>query len=581
MKFIATLKRFMLAVLAVCVIGTSGHAQGLVYGSTPALPRHYINTHPSAQPSNGTVWHVHNGGNLQAVIDSAAAGDKILIDTNAVVSCVCTLPAKVGADSLHWITIATNGVTTVEGTRMDTAQARTMKLATWKNNSRFSEYGITADSNAAFYRISGLILADTTINADSLFYGQVNLQPTTHHIYFDHVYLHGDCTGTQALLKGVGTDGAWEAITDSWLSCITDGPNGTGGHGFQTQTVAGYHGPGPYKIVNNYLESSGENVMFGGADDPSEPVGQNPSDIEIRRNHFKKNLAWIGIHNVDNLFELKNGQRVLIEGNIFENEWTGEQHCAILMQSGSQQGITPWTQVTDVTFRYNHIFNAPCAFGFAAHIRSGPLVGYTEVYNDRPESRVLVENNVFDQIGVDPAGLGAYFTGDLNGAVRDFVFRHNDVIRNDTAYQSAFQLDTAGVAGSVVPSSGLPKGLKINDNVYTMGYYGFATCPEAFQSPGTASLNACASTDSTVAHTAWQVTGNLFFYLPFAPPCTSWGCTTAYPPGNQFPALSTVGFNNYAGGDYTLTTNWRSITTDGLQPGANIAKLNSMLVGVP
>ena len=27
-----------------------------------------------------------------------------------------------------------------------------------------------------------------------------------------------------------------------------------------------YNGPGPYKIANNYLEGSGENVVIGGAD---------------------------------------------------------------------------------------------------------------------------------------------------------------------------------------------------------------------------------------------------------------------------------------------------------------------------
>ena len=62
--------------------------------------------------------------------------------------------------------------------------------------------------------------------------------------------------------------------------------------------------------------------MFGGA-----AGSQVPADIEIRRNHMFKPLTWqpgrpefIGRKFiVKNLFELKNGERVLVEGNLMEN----------------------------------------------------------------------------------------------------------------------------------------------------------------------------------------------------------------------------------------------------------------------
>ena len=38
------------------------------------------------------------------------------------------------------------------------------------------------------------------------------------------------------------------------------------GVGQDTQAIAGWNGPGPFTIDNNYLEGAGENVMFGGAD---------------------------------------------------------------------------------------------------------------------------------------------------------------------------------------------------------------------------------------------------------------------------------------------------------------------------
>src|SRR5690606_23447694 len=93
--------------------------------------------------------------------------------------------------------------------------------------------------------------------------------------------------------------------------------------GNDSQAIAGWNGPGPFKIVNNYLEGAGENIMFGGATPRIE--GLVPADIVIRGNHFHKPLRWrIGDPSyegipwsVKNLFELKNARRVVIDGNIF------------------------------------------------------------------------------------------------------------------------------------------------------------------------------------------------------------------------------------------------------------------------
>ena len=46
----------------------------------------------------------------------------------------------------------------------------------------------------------------------------------------------------------------------------------------------------------------------------------------FRGNHVFKPLSWVGAgYNVKNLFELKNGARVLVEGTIFENNWADGQ----------------------------------------------------------------------------------------------------------------------------------------------------------------------------------------------------------------------------------------------------------------
>src|SRR5438034_10311478 len=102
------------------------------------------------------------------------------------------------------------------------------------------------------------------------------------------------------------------AIVDSYLSNFHSA-------GSDSQAAIAWNTPGPLKLVNNYLEAAGENVMFGGA--PSAVAGYVPSDIEIRHNFFDKPLSWrpgdpayTGVPwVVKNLLEFKDAQPVLIE----------------------------------------------------------------------------------------------------------------------------------------------------------------------------------------------------------------------------------------------------------------------------
>jgi hypothetical protein len=135
---------------------------------------------------------------------------------------------------------------------------------------------------------------------------------------------------------------------------------------------------GPYKIVNNFLESAGENILFGGGHST-----MTPADIEIRRNHMFKPLTWkqgnpgfVGGRDgnpfiVKNLFELKNAQRVLFEANVLENTWGGftQKGFAILLtpknQGGKKGNLCPKCQVTDVTIRYSWIAHMGSGFQIA------------------------------------------------------------------------------------------------------------------------------------------------------------------------------------------------------------------------
>src|SRR5262249_29846748 len=180
------------------------------------------------------------------------------------------------------------------------------------------------------------------------------------------------------------------AVVDSYLSDFK-------AVGADSQAVAGWNGSGPFKILNNYLEGAGENLMFGGAD-PSVP-GLVPSDIEIRRNHLAKPLAWkMGdpayggtAWTVKNLFELKSARRVGIEGNLFERNWAHVQNgFAILFTVRNQDGQAPWSVVEDVTFVNNVV----------RHTGSGVnVLGHDDVRPSQQTKRLLIRNNLFEDVG--------------------------------------------------------------------------------------------------------------------------------------------------------------------------------------
>src|SRR4029434_11015360 len=105
-----------------------------------------------------------------------------------------------------------------------------------------------------------------------------------------------------------------------------------------SQAIASWNGPGPYTIENNFLEAAGENILFGGGD-PAIP-NLVASDISIRFNYITKRTSWRGSSwTVKNLIELKNAQRVVIDGNVVEYCWEAAQSgYAIVFTPRNQDG---------------------------------------------------------------------------------------------------------------------------------------------------------------------------------------------------------------------------------------------------
>jgi hypothetical protein len=434
--FVARTAAFLLAGFLVATIGSQAGAPVSV---APEIPRARVDT--SVVPVSERVLSVPAGGDLQAALDAAQPGDVISLDVTATYEGPFMLPRKTGEG---WIIIrggTPNGVPP-PGVRVKPSQSTAMP--------RLRASGgpvVTTARGAHHYRLVGLDIAPTpnTFIHDLVELGsgrESSEADLPHHLIIDRCYIHGD--PIKGSRRGIALNARESAVIDSYLADFKE-------VGADSQALAGWNGPGPFKIVNNYLEGAGENLMFGGADPTI--VNLVPSDIEIRGNQFAKPLSWrvghrtyTGTHwSVKNLLELKNAQRILIDGNVFEYSWADAQvGYAVLFTVRNQNGKAPWSVVQDVTFTNNLVRHT--ASGLTMH-------GFDNYHPSQWTKRVLIANNLFDDVsGVTWGGEGKLFqilrgpsavvidhntgihTGNIITAegepAMDFVFTHNIAIHN-------------------------------------------------------------------------------------------------------------------------------------------------------
>lgn len=466
---------------------------------------------------------VGNGGNFQAALNSARPGDTIVLAAGATYRGTFTLPVKTGDG---WITIESSDMSRVpaKNTRITRAAASSLPKIVCSQCT-----AIQAVAGAHHYRLSGLEIYAEGYAYDLISLGDYSVTSTNqqaHHFELEHLIVHGDAT--QGSKRGVALHASYVTVRDSILYDFKSN--------FQdAQAIHGYSGAGPYSIINNYLEASGENVMFGG----SAPVIPNlvPTDIEVYHNHFYKPLAWKDVWEIKNLFELKNARNVRVHGNLFENNWSAAQNgFGILFTVRTcEAGNYPWAVVEDVDFSNNTFQNSENGIVILGQddVRGdcgGSVAGQT--------SNIRIRNNFFGPVN--------RLFGIYSGA-RDITMEHN----------------TAMVRDLVILGVGAPsQGVTYQNNLTTHGLYGVFGDGTA---TGTVGINA------------------FFPGALFRGNILAGGNSANYPTGNFFPAtLEQVGFMNLAGGDYSLALNspFQGTGTDGQNPGANFINLQRETEGV-
>ena len=510
----------------------------------PEAPREYVDTRYA--PATGRRVQVPAGADLQAAVDKAEAGDTLVLQAGAVYTGPITLKPKRGDG---WITLESSDLKQLpqQGTRVSPKDADHMP----KVEASYESVIRTAPG-AGHYRLLGLEVrpgpprkgavakaldwvkggqppAHSAFLENLMVFGSSanqTLDSLPDHIIVDRCYLHGD--PEIGARRGIAMNARYGAVVDSYIADIKKA-------GEDAQAISTWNGPGPYKIVDDYLEAAGENVMFGGQDPSIKDLV--PSDIEVRGNHFAKKLAWkkgeTGFQNtnwqVKNIFELKNAQRVLVEGNLFEYNWAQAQNgYSILFTVRDQDGGAPWSVVQDVTFRDNVI----------RHVANGiNILGQDDDYKSQQARRILIANNLFEDVG------GSWGNGNLlqmdNGSA-DVTFTHN------TALQT----------GTLVYGDGKPdSGFTYTNNIALQNQYGMIGTDHA---PGLSSINA------------------FFPGVALRRNAIIGASSSDYPADNFFPHnLSAVGFAGPDGHNYRLAPSsaYKAKADDGSDIGVDVDQL--------
>jgi hypothetical protein len=460
------------------------------------------------------------GGDLQAAIGSAQPGDTIVLAPGAVYVGSFTLYDKIGDAP---ITIRTAELIGQPGAGRRILPAHAPLLAKIRTNT--NQPAIQTAANAHHWRLTLLeIQSGPNASGEIVALGDATRAQTTldgvpYGIVLDRVYVHADAqTGR---LRGIALNSASTTIMGSYVSDIK-------AIGQDSQAIAGWNGPGPYTIVNNYLEAAGENLLFGGAD-PQIP-DLVPADITVADNDLVKPASWRGQRwSIKNLLELKNARRVTIVRNTLEHNWLDAQTgYAILFTVRNQDGRCGWCQVDHVRFERNVVRDV------AAGIQ---ILGVDNNHPSRQTQAIEIRNNVFARIDTERWGGNGYFLS-LSGGPRDITIDHNTILQDHAL--GLVQVDGPPVLG-----------FTFTNNVAKHHSFGFIGSDHGV---GNDSIRAYFPA-STIARNV--IAG---------------GNADRYPGDNSFPGVGQfeAQFESYSGGDYRLVAGsaWRNAGIDGRDLGA-------------
>jgi hypothetical protein len=254
------------------------------------------------------------------------------------------------------------------------------------------------------------------------------------------------------------------------------------------------------------------------------------------------NPGYGGTHwTVKDLLEFKIAQRVLVTGNILENNWVDAQTgFAFLVTPRTQYGNAPWVYVQDITFTYNVLRHTASAVNISGLDSEDPQ----KLVRSR---RILIQDNLFEDVNGKTWGGG-------DGRLFQVISGADAVtIDHNTGFQS----------NQIVFGDGLPNtNFVFQNNIAPHNLYGVM---------GSGYASGIPSLDHFFPRYVFQ--SNVIEDI--APSAVS---QSKYPAGTLFsPNWGAVNFVNFGSGGYALapSSRYKNAGTDGKDIGADIAGLNA------
>ncbi|MFN7998088.1 MAG: hypothetical protein U0Q18_30990 [Bryobacteraceae bacterium] len=574
----------------------------------PTLPQASVDT--TFPTVTGQSTPVPTGSDFQAALDSANCGDELVLDAGAVYTGNFYVPAKICSQK---ILIRSSGLSSLTaGQRVGPYSVPLM--ATLMTPNQNAVLNFNAGASGFYFAGLELTVADGVQGLWNLVLLSANATQHSQlpsNVIFDRVYAHGN---DQFCVRGFLADAIGFGLINSYVSAFIH-------TSYDTQAVLVYNSPGPFLLSNNYLEATGENIMMGGGN-ACNPLGNTwsctpriagviPSDMTITRNWINKlYAAWNGQpssgpkYDVKNELEVKNGQRILVDSNVFTFVWQqGQGSNAIVLTprtgcassgvvgSGTQPGPEncpdPQATASDVTVT-NNLFQhmGGVLYGFGVD-------NYGYPYVTTQSARVLVQNNLAQDISSAYTGGGfAAF-----GNTQDWTLNHNTSI-NDPYVPcgwSSSECSTAAIffEDAYPPAcSGCPlvygptanPGVTITNNIIygSIGADSDNSLMVMEQLPASANV----SYDLWVGDPTTGYDPSTHFFMPNSsaiPIPGSPGCDQFYAPDACFVLNEVlVGYQDFIKLNYQLSplSPYHNAGSDGTDPGADVASVQAAVTGV-
>jgi len=339
--------------------------------------------------ATGWVWKPKRTGTATGFIVYESA------HPNAVGQTVCTHQtgiSLVGASPRNPGCDTTAGISDIE---------HMWKIASTAQVSQGAAINATNQAN-----VSHIVVKDVEISYIRAGYSVnvVNLSAT--HSGIERSYMHSDYDDSGASpSRSLISNFIFLGCQYCWLTWnYFDGIGRTGGEG---HVLSGSQAGPAVKIAHNYIEGGEVGMMSGGNN--GQPLGRSPGDIEIRANTWTRNPTWMlprsGLSpawrncrfgGLKNSFELKDGVRFLLDGNVFENSVACGQSgqgptLTVRPCSGYVTCQTTLTTVGDIVLTNNvirHVVNGVQAASNGAGRGNGEVPGI-------PGRRWDFSNNLF------------------------------------------------------------------------------------------------------------------------------------------------------------------------------------------